>query len=106
MRPSSVPRWLAQATDEELHTAQHTFWAGCAKQFAGQRSILAFNLINEPELPTAATSALSLGCVPERGTPFGARCSKEGTMCYCANLWRKPSASCDADCRASNVRSW
>ena len=61
MRPAAAPRWLADATDAELHTAHRTFWSGCAAQFKGQGAILAFDLINEPIQPDRRTASLSGG---------------------------------------------
>jgi hypothetical protein len=81
MRPAAAPRWLADATDAELHTAHRTFWSGCAAQFKGQGAILAFDLINEPIQPDRRTASLSGGCVPAGSNSHGRYCHLDAPRC-------------------------
>lgn len=106
MRPSRVPSWLAAATDQDLRLAQTTFWRSVALQFVNATqekknkqthpasaadAILAFNIINEPTVPTTDNAPLSVGCLgPANGTsPFGPQC--DDSLCFCNALWRQPS---------------
>ena len=91
MRPARVPAWLAAANDTTLRTAQTTFWRSVAQQFdtSGNRnnnnnnnnnsgggggggnnnltdSILVFNLINEPTIPSTDGAPLAIGCLGPR----------------------------------------
>ena len=106
MRPDTVPVWLTNASDSVLRASQRMFWHVVAVQFAGQSTILSFNLINEPNVPSRHASELSIGCVYMGQNTSSASCKGRDTICYCANLWRNPSPHCDAKCTADLVRGW
>ena len=75
---------------------------------AGQDSVIAFNLINEPNIPTTKTPSLSTGCVEEvGGGNFGEACAARNQLCYCPNLWRDPQSPqpCNASC-TSRYGGW
>lgn len=51
-RGAADPAWYLALSEEERWAAQAVFWSGIAQRLAGHPAILAYDLMNEPVVPT------------------------------------------------------
>lgn len=66
IRPSAIPQWLKDVDDATLQDHHALFWEAAARYFRGRSVIMAYDLINEPIIPSDDSDLLVDGCFAMR----------------------------------------